>query len=80
MQHIRDHFYWEKFRDVMGSTTEYGYEFDYYDELFTMVKYTDDEGHDWDWVEQSHELGQCAKSNVDLEYRKTLPFENEYLN
>lgn len=64
----------------MGSTTEYGYEFDYYDELFTMVKYTDDEGHDWDWVEQSHELGQCAKSDVDLEYRKTLPFENEYLN
>jgi len=44
----------------MESTTEFGYTFDYYDELYQMVSFIENDASlDWDWEEQADELGQC---------------------
>lgn len=51
---VQDHTAWERFRVVMGETEEFGYTFDYYDELFQLVDNSDSDDIDWEY--QAYEL------------------------
>jgi hypothetical protein len=62
----------------MKSTTEFGYTFDYYDELYQMVSFIENDASlDWDWEEQADELGQCLLAWNFYEYDEILPFEQK---
>lgn len=77
------HLYWERMRFISGSTTEFGFTYDYYDELYEITERLEawDDSTDYDdeyWNLQAEELAVCAKDFLMKEYDYILPFDDVF--